>query len=128
MTGTLIYCSPERYKGDNISEKEDAWALGCIAYYLCTFKLPFQMENSDKSKEAILYKQQSPVTTHGEAMRHLIDSLLIKEPEKRPSIDQILKENVIMREEAKVLAKEIEKIRKVNSGQVSTFKAVFVGQ
>jgi hypothetical protein len=61
-------------------------------------------------------------------MRHLIDSLLIKEPEKRPSIDEILKENLIMKEEAKVLAKEIEKIRKVNSGQVSTFKVLFVAQ
>ena len=65
MTGTLLYCSPERNKGDNKSEKEDAWALGCIAYYLCTFKLPFQMEDSEKTKEAILNKQQSPVTTHG---------------------------------------------------------------
>jgi NIMA (never in mitosis gene a)-related kinase len=90
MTGTLQYCSPERNKGDNKSEKEDAWALGCIAYYLCTFKLPFQMEDSEKTKEAILIKQQSPVTTHGESMRHLIDSLLTKEPEKRPSIHQIL--------------------------------------
>jgi hypothetical protein len=33
-----------------------------------------------------------------------------------------------MKEEAKVLAKEIEKIRKVNSGQVSTFKVLFVAQ
>jgi serine/threonine protein kinase len=65
MTGTLLYCSPERNKGDNKSEKEDAWALGCIAYYLCTLKLPFQMEGSDKIKDAILNKQLSPVTSHG---------------------------------------------------------------
>ena len=61
-------------------------------------------------------------------MRLLIDSLLTKEQEKRPSIDQILKENAIMREEAKLLTKDIEKIRKVNSGQVSTFKVAFVAQ
>lgn len=86
------------------------------------------MEDSEKTKQAIIKDQRSPVTTHGEAMRHLIDSLLANEPGKRPSIDQILKENEILREEAKVLEKEIEKIRKVNSGQVSTFKAVFVAQ
>jgi ribonucleotide reductase beta subunit family protein with ferritin-like domain len=86
------------------------------------------MEDSKNEKEAILNNQQSPVTTHGEPMRLLIDSLLNKDPEKRPSIYQILKENEILREEAKVLTKDIEKIRKVNSGQVSTFKVAFVAQ
>ena len=86
------------------------------------------MEDTEKTKEAIQNAKHIPVTTHGEPMSLLIDSLLTKEPEKRPSIDQILKENALLTEEAKVLVNVIEKIRRVNSGQVSSFIVVFVAE
>ena len=36
-TGTHDFISPEREAGDHNSEKEDVWALGCIAQQLCQF-------------------------------------------------------------------------------------------
>jgi serine/threonine protein kinase len=41
----LLYNSPERIEAEadleNYVDKQDPWALGIIAYYLCKSKLPF---------------------------------------------------------------------------------------
>ena len=49
-SGTPVYCSPERFQGVHNSDKEDSWALGCIAYMLCKFEHPFFIRDSDKLK------------------------------------------------------------------------------
>ena len=42
FTGTIAYCSPERFSDNPNSEKEDLWALGVTAYNIACLELPFK--------------------------------------------------------------------------------------
>ena len=44
----MLYNSPERIKNQekNWLNKQDPWALGVIAYYLCEFRYPFEGDSS----------------------------------------------------------------------------------
>ena len=50
MTGTIAYCSPERFDNNPNSDKEDVWALGIIAYNIASLELPF----NTKSQAALM--------------------------------------------------------------------------
>ena len=45
MTGTIAYCSPERFDNNPNSDKEDVWALGIIAYNIASLELPFDTKS-----------------------------------------------------------------------------------
>ncbi len=50
VTGTPIYCSPERLNGVHNSDKDDNWALGCIVYELSELQHPFKVRDQEKRK------------------------------------------------------------------------------
>ena len=45
FTGTIAYCSPERFSDNPNSEKEDVWALGITAYNIACFEMPFKTKS-----------------------------------------------------------------------------------
>ena len=61
FSGTLSYCSPERFKGDPNSMKEDLWALGVILYRLCTFEFPFKGKESAQIMHEVIYGMQQKI-------------------------------------------------------------------
>jgi serine/threonine protein kinase len=92
-SGTLVYSSPERLNDDPFKEKEDVWAMGVTIYFLSSFVLPFNA--SDRNKGAIIKKITDLGITHqkieirSKELNDLIDVLLQKDYNKRPSIKEL---------------------------------------
>ena len=50
----ISYQAPERLLNKPYDTKADIWSLGCILYYLCALRHPFQDDQSEPDKRAIL--------------------------------------------------------------------------
>ena len=83
--GTIVYMSPEVALGRPYTNKTDIWALGCILYELCTLDHPF------KSVEAILWGRYAPIPScYSQELRILVDWMLQKDQNRRPTIREVL--------------------------------------
>ena len=91
MVGTPYYLSPEIINSKPYDSKCDIWALGILLYELMTFKMPFNAVSlpllSIKINRGVY---QPPPGTYSSEIRDLLKKCLTLEPEKRPSIDDIL--------------------------------------
>jgi serine/threonine protein kinase len=55
IEGTLFYMAPELFTGDfPIGKSIDYWAIGIVIYELFTFKVPFEAETQEKTKQNII--------------------------------------------------------------------------
>ena len=89
--GTPFYLSPEICQGKNYNSKTDIWSLGCILYELCTLKHAFEAGNMNALLMNIVRNKYKPIpATYSSDLRNLVDSMLTKEPERRPTINKIL--------------------------------------
>lgn len=97
-TGVLIgspeYWAPEQASGKPITPASDVYALGCLLYQLLTGRLPFEGED----RLAVGYRRvhedapdprQYVPRLSGDIVS-VLDGLLAREPEKRPSADEAL--------------------------------------
>ncbi|XP_066921930.1 testis-specific serine/threonine-protein kinase 1-like [Clytia hemisphaerica] len=91
--GTKEYMAPEIIKGEAWynGKASDLWSLGIILYELVTGQRPFDNEDNDKLflKEQQLGPAWPPSMSI--ACKNLITSLLNQDPERRPSIEMVLK-------------------------------------
>ena len=86
--GTDEYLAPEVHLKKPSITKQDVWAIGVIAYELCTFRLPF---NGNASYSAIINDDPSPIEQdYSQELKDLISSLLIKDPDQRKSIKELI--------------------------------------
>ena len=92
LVGTPYFLSPEIISNKPYDAKSDIWALGVLLYELMTFKMPFNAVSlpllSIKINRGV-YKP--PPSTYSYEIRDLLKKCLTIDPDKRPSIDQILK-------------------------------------
>ena len=93
--GTLYYMAPEILEGNGYSFEIDIWAIGIIIYQLILGELPFY--DVDKDKEKIKPKIMKGEFKFPEnaiisnAAKDLIKQILVKDPSKRPTLNQILR-------------------------------------
>lgn len=97
VKGTTYYYAPEVLSG-NYDSKVDVWAVGIVLYELLTNRkqYPFEM------KAGINYLndlQKAPLrpwpANFSPRMKELLGKLLEKDPERRPSTDQVLQYPII---------------------------------
>lgn len=89
--GTPYYLSPEICQGKNYNQKSDIWSLGCVLYEICTLQHAFDSNCMNGLITKILRSKQAPIPSfYSPELRHLVDSLLYKDPKKRPRIHEIL--------------------------------------
>ena len=91
--GTIYYMPPEALESKNkISYKVDIWAVGIIIYNLLTGKLPFYSTDRDETEKKIKEcKLDFPSDIKISNMsKDLIEQILKKDPNKRPTLNQIL--------------------------------------
>lgn len=89
IVGTASYVSPEQAAGKQATRKSDLYSLGVILYELLTGRLPFEADTAAELLHKHRYAQfESPsrlVDTIPHDFDKLIESLLEKDPDKRPA-------------------------------------------
>jgi serine/threonine protein kinase len=95
LCGTPNYVAPEvidlkKYGGH--SYESDVWSFGCILYAMLCGKAPFETDDVEKTYQRIrncLWEfPQKPVLS--DQAKSIIKSILVLQPDKRPTIDQLL--------------------------------------
>ncbi|WWD16004.1 hypothetical protein CI109_100428 [Kwoniella shandongensis] len=89
---TLQYRSPEMVEpmlGLPVGLPSDVWALGCLLYKLCYYTTPFE----EHGPLAIVNAKYTfpPVPSYSPRLQHLIASMLVEQPIRRPTVFEILK-------------------------------------
>lgn len=106
FVGTSTYMSPERIQGAQYSVKSDVWSFGLMLMELALGRFPFDANNSVAGVRASagpmgildllqqIVHEPAPKLPSNEAfpssLGSLIDRTLIKDPEKRPSPQELL--------------------------------------
>ena len=118
QTGTPYFASPEIWNDQPYDYKCDIWSVGCIIYEMASLHVPFRgvsMQNLYKNVLRGIY-QQIPFR-YSDDLKQIIKSILVVNPEKRPSAKELL-ENPIIKKKIEEFELEGNKdlVRK-NSGE-----------
>ncbi len=93
---TLPYASLEQLKGDEAEPYFDMWALGVLIFKMMMDEEPFPFMDSIKISDAIKDNIRKPMPNHYSLeLRRIVESLLTKEPQKRLTADQLLRNPLI---------------------------------
>ena len=94
--GTPYYLSPEIINSKPYDTKSDIWSLGVLLYQMMTFKMPFNAQSlpllSIKINRGVY---SPPPSVYSAELRDILKRCLSQDPEKRPSINDILQLPII---------------------------------
>ncbi|EAZ51589.1 hypothetical protein, partial [Cryptosporidium parvum Iowa II] len=94
--GTPYYLSPEICLSKPYSWSSDIWALGCVAYEMCSLKVPFDAPNLKTLVEKITNGIFLPISnSYSEGLRRVIMDMLIIDSSQRPTVMELLKYPII---------------------------------
>ena len=88
--------APEIVNGDPFTKKSDVWMFGCLAYALATGTIPYLAQSEFKLLNAIVAKGQQPEpipSRWSDRFRDFIQRCLEKNPDQRPTIDELLEDD-----------------------------------
>ncbi|KAL1406863.1 Ark- serine/threonine protein kinase [Vanrija albida] len=89
---TLQYRSPEMVEpmlGLAVGLPSDVWALGVLLYKLCYYTTPFEEHGTLAIVNAKYTFPQFPI--YSPKLQHLIASMLVEHPARRPTVFEVLK-------------------------------------
>ncbi|MFD5736434.1 serine/threonine-protein kinase [Streptomyces sioyaensis] len=87
MVGSIHYMAPERIRGRKPGPASDMWALGATLYRAVEGRPPFRRDTAMEAAYAIAVDPLEPMKQAG-ALAPLIEALLSKDPDERPSADE----------------------------------------
>lgn len=83
--------SPEIYQDKPYDYKCDIWALGCVLYELLTLRHPFDGKSMVDLCKNITTGFYKPISNqYNKELHDLISIMLSKDPNKRPSLSEII--------------------------------------
>eukprot|EP00002_Diphylleia_rotans_P007027 TRINITY_DN164_c0_g1_i5.p1 TRINITY_DN164_c0_g1~~TRINITY_DN164_c0_g1_i5.p1 ORF type:complete len:474 (+),score=111.83 TRINITY_DN164_c0_g1_i5:51-1472(+) len=89
--GTPYYLSPEVWHSQEYNHKSDIWALGVLLYEIACLKYPYDAANvKDLAKKVVKGQYQKLPKQYSKELTQVIADMLVLEPAKRPSIDEVL--------------------------------------
>ncbi|KAG8819403.1 hypothetical protein FRC19_009800 [Serendipita sp. 401] len=89
--GTTGYASPEMLQGQKyLGQEVDIWSLGIILYTLLVGALPFDDDDEEETKRKIIASTYEIPEWMSSEARELLEGILVQEPSKRLSLQQIL--------------------------------------
>ena len=84
--------SPEQIKENQYDEKTDIWSTGCVIYELVSLYPPFTAGNHYNLGQKILAgKIERIPQRYSEDLQEVIQQMLNVDPEKRPSVESLIK-------------------------------------
>lgn len=97
VVGTPCYISPELCEGKPYNQKSDIWALGCVLYELTSLKRAFEAANLPALILKIMRGTFSPISSqYSSQLRELILAMLHLDPARRPTINQIMAQPLLI--------------------------------
>ena len=95
--GTPYFTSPEIWEQKPYDYKCDIWSIGCILYEMTTLHVPFLGLNMQELYKNISSEKYKPIPKmYSKNLNEIIDLMLIKDPLKRPSADDLLNNKIIL--------------------------------
>ncbi|CAD7678833.1 unnamed protein product [Nyctereutes procyonoides] len=91
ICGTPNYLSPEVLNKQGHGCESDIWALGCVMYTMLLGRPPFETTNLKETYRCIREARYTMPSSLLAPAKHLIASMLSKNPEDRPSLDDIIR-------------------------------------
>lgn len=96
VVGTPYCMSPEVCRSEPYREKSDLWAVGCVLYELCTYRHPFESTSLLGLVHRIVFESTEALPDiYSARLRSMVDSLLSKRAEDRPSVDDLLADELL---------------------------------
>ena len=96
MIGTPYYLSPEIVNNKQYTIKSDIWSLGVLLYEMMALKMPFDANSLPMLTLKIIKGNYAPPPQiYTSDLRNLVSQLLNVDPNKRPTVDEILKLPII---------------------------------
>ncbi|KAJ6667684.1 hypothetical protein lerEdw1_016005 [Lerista edwardsae] len=96
LIGTPYYMSPELFSNKPYNYKSDVWALGCCVYEMATLKHAFNAKDMNSLVYRIIEGKLPPMPKdYSVQLKELIQTMLSKKPEERPSVRSILRQPYI---------------------------------
>lgn len=94
MLGTPLYMSPEQCRGlKTINDRTDVYALGIMMFEMLTGQPPFVSENAGDIVGMHMFKPppslRAAIPDLDPQLHRLIESMITKEPEQRPSMTSV---------------------------------------
>ena len=91
VTGTPLFFSPEVVRGEAHSFKADVWSLGVVLFNVMSLRFPFFDLNLGSLLTLILEQEPPELPpVYSEELRSFVLSLLAKEQDQRPDVDQLV--------------------------------------
>lgn len=98
LIGTPYYMSPELFSNKPYNHKSDVWALGCCVYEMTTLKHAFNAKDMNSLVYKILKGKTPPMPRqYGTDLQDLMRQMLDQNPDRRPSVNRILRNPFIKR-------------------------------
>ncbi|NNE01076.1 MAG: serine/threonine protein kinase, partial [Pirellulaceae bacterium] len=89
IAGTPHYMSPEQVRGEAVDQRSDLFSLGCVLYFLCVAKPPFDAENTLAVLHKIVSDDATPLASLRDdlppSLVSLVHQMLRRSPAKRPA-------------------------------------------
>ncbi|XP_040537610.1 serine/threonine-protein kinase Nek4 isoform X2 [Gallus gallus] len=96
LIGTPYYMSPELFSNKPYNYKSDVWALGCCVYEMATLKHAFNAKDMNSLVYRIIEGKLPPMPKdYSPQLVEIIQTMLSKRPEQRPSVKSILRQPYI---------------------------------
>ncbi|NXK58999.1 NEK4 kinase, partial [Sylvietta virens] len=96
LIGTPYYMSPELFSNKPYNYKSDIWALGCCVYEMATLKHAFNAKDMNSLAYRIIEGKLPPMPKdYSPQLVEIIQTMLSKKPEERPSVKSILRQPYI---------------------------------
>lgn len=103
LIGTPYYMSPELFSNKPYNHKSDVWALGCCVYEMMTLKHAFNAKDMNSLVYKILRGKMPPMPKqYSTDLVGLLRSMLHQDPNKRPTVNKILRDPYIKKNMAKI--------------------------
>ena len=108
MIGTPYNMSPEICDNKRYGRAADLWALGIVLYELIMLDMPFNANSLPGLIRNIIQKEPPfhtiPMSIYTKSLKQLVQSLLQKNPEDRPSLRQIVRTDFLKAHISKLLS------------------------